>query len=209
MNIGIELNNLHIAESAYKDIDVYSYTDLVRIINDFTIKLNGDKRFNIRLYAESKDFDIMKLYKGVDLYIENAISWAEEWRRTLNRFGRPILDDFESFEKARREIYDPFIQYKQFNIGDIVYCDSDSNFHIVIGNDDLITLSDFASELIPMYDVVPSYYIHKVPEYMIKQLDLGILHEFNEFVSKDAPNYNYDYDELENKYKPTHPWLKI
>lgn len=209
MNVCINSNSTLNIDQLNLEFEVESYDELIAATNKLIAKLNGDTRFNICLYSESKDFNIMKLYKGADSYIESAISWAEEWRRILNCFGCPILDDFESFEKARREIYDPFTQYKQFNIGDIVYCDSDSNFHIVIGNDDLITLSDFASELIPMYDVVPSYYIHKVPEYMIKQLDLGILHEFNEFVSKDAPNYNYDYDELENKYKPTHPWLKV
>lgn len=200
MNISLTPNSIYIKEEDKKtiDMDTDNYEELMSIKNDIIKQLNGDSNYCICICAVSGD----EFFKN---YNDPHLLWASEWCRYYDCYGHIVLDDFENMDIAKRIIVDNNVNEKNFKLLDIVYCECDKNFHVVADMDDGIPiLSDFKAALYGLYEITPSAFIHKVPEYIIDYFDLNVLRDLNNVFDDEDK-----YFELKEKLEKSHPWIKL
>lgn len=200
MNISLRPNSIYIDEKNEKsiDIDIDSYDELMNIKDNIIKQLNGDSSYCICIYSVYGD----EFFNKSD---DPHLSWALEWCRYYDCFGNVVLDDFENMDMIKRVIVDDNVGDKHFNISDIVYCECDKNFHVIVDMDEGIPiLSDFKATLYGLYEITPSAFIHKVPNYIIDYFNLGVLRELS-----GVKNNEDKYFEVLELLKKSHPWIKL
>lgn len=198
-----------------KDIEVSSYKEALLIKNKLISELYGKINMTISIFASDEDIKLLPSYIINSIKCNNKIENPIEWCRSFDSYGALLTQDVSGYNNGKyiRYIFD--YSNLELSDNDIVYCECTGSFHIFHkGYDEkadlLFTrLTDFTREIDQICDYMLKRYLKKVPAYVIDELDLNILYEFDKRVQESAPTYNYNYEDLKIKYLPNHPWLKV
>ena len=135
------------------------------------------------------------------MQINDNLSDMEDLLLSFDNFGHIIQYYFQNDDK--RIIVDNFD--KDFNVGDIVYCECDNSFHVIVDNGGSLEISDIFSNVDELYDRVPFRFVHKVTDTMINEYDLSILYDLVDILKNDGREDRF-YNKV-REYGITRPWL--
>lgn len=199
-----------------KDIEVSSYKESIQVKNKLISESYGKNNMTVSIFASDNDIELLPKYIINSIRCNNKIERPIEWCRSFDSYGILLTQDVSGYNSSGKYIRYIF-DYSNLELSnnDIVYCECTKTFHIFHKGYNEKTdlaftrLTDFTRELDQICDYMPKRYLKKVPRYVIDELDLGILYEFDKRVQDSAPTYEYNYEDLKNKYLSDHPWLKV